>query len=502
MSTNWICTLEQAREADDRAIHDFNIPSLLLMEHAAQGCVERLIKKIPRTSKGLIICGPGNNGADGLAMARILQEKGYNIEVIVPFEEKISGEERIQFDMIQSLLIPYHFLNEALDLNRFDYIVDAIFGTGLSRPITGVWHDMIFSINTCPGPVFSVDIPSGLDGNSGKVFGIAVKANETFVLDCLKWGEISVDGALYCGNLQLIKIGIPQCLHATHPQILAPENLIPPFPIRSSFGHKGSFGKALMIGGSAEMPGAITMASEACFHSGIGLLSVFVPYSIASILQTRSPFIMSIRGPEDNGHFSKEAIDCLERILDQYTVFSIGNGMHKNEITNQLTDVVLQSKKTVVIDADSLIALKDHGSWLDRDAITILTPHMKEMADLCGISLEELKKCPYDIVKTFCLEHPNCVLVLKSSFTIIGHQDQLRVLYVPNNSLSKGGSGDVLCGIITGACGWIKDAFLAAQYGVMVHCLAAPHDEIGFTPLDLIRNLNTVWNALKKGNHI
>lgn len=501
MSTNWICTVEQAREADRQAIHDFKIPSLLLMEHAAQGCVERLTEKISHTSKGLIVCGPGNNGADGLAMARILQEDGYAVEVIVPFEEKINGDERIQFDMIKSLRIPYYFLNEEIDLNRFDYIVDAIFGTGLSRMVTGAWYDMIFSINTCAAPIFSIDIPSGLDGNSGKVLGIAVKANETFALDCLKWGEISACGAVYCGTLQLIRIGIPQRAHEGHDQLLSVENLSPLFPARNSFGHKGTFGKALMVGGSAEMPGAISMASEACFHSGIGLLSVFVPSSIASILQTRSPFIMSVKAPEENGRFSKEAIDSLERILDQYTIFSIGNGMHKNEITNEMVKVLLRSQKTVVMDADSLIALKDHLSWLDRKAATILTPHMKEMADLCGISLDELQQCPYDIVKTFCLDHPNCIVVLKSSFTIIGHQDQLRVLYAPNNSLSKGGSGDVLCGIITGACGWIKDPFSAAQYGVMVHCLAAPNDEIGFTPLDLIGNLNTVWNALKKGNH-
>lgn len=498
-----ICTSEQARLADQKAICDYGIPSLVLMERAALGCVERMQSHIRPNDTGLIVCGPGNNGADGLAIARLLSERGFFVKIVLPDSNQMSSDEKVQLHIVQKLAIeacPLSACSLESLLHSCDYIVDAMFGSGLSRAISGQWYETIAAINASGRPVFSVDIPSGLDGNTGIVQGIAVKATHTFALDCVKWGEISAEGAPYCGRLHRVPIGIPSVLHEKEAKWLSKSSLCQKIPKRSPFQHKGALGRALMIGGSPQMPGAISIASSACFHSGIGLLSVFVPVSIQTILQTRSSLIMTIGAEASKDGFSLAACQQLQPILSRFDVLCIGNGMGKNPSTDALLQTALSSDATVVIDADAIASAGRHPFWLDREAPVILTPHIKEMSDLTGLSMQEIKMHPYKAVSSFCAAHPNCILVLKSCATIIGYRNQLSVLFSPNSALSKGGSGDVLAGILTGLCGWIKDPFLTAQFGVLVHSMAAMKatNPVSFTALDLVQNLDFVFEQFIK----
>lgn len=504
MSTEFfVCTSEQARWADQQAIHSCRIPSLILMEHAALGCAEHIFNHTQPHESGLIMCGPGNNGADGMAIARLLHERQRKVFVVAPLKEQIRKDERIQYEMLDCHPIPVYEMNDPAVNELFSqcgYIVDALFGSGLSRPVDGAWLELIRKINKAQAKVFSVDIPSGLNGTSGTPCPEAVHASYTFALDCIKQGEIFPSGAPYCQTIVPVPIGIPSFLHAGDPVLLDESFIRSLIPKRSAFGYKGMFGKALMIGGSTQMPGAISMASSACFRSGIGLLSVFVPESICSILQTKSNLIMSVPALEEKGRFAAKSAAQLRSIAGRYTVFSIGNGMQKTEVAEELLHVVLTTASPVIVDADALRALGRHLEWLKgRDALTIVTPHIGEMSDLTGIPVSQIEADPFQAVRDFCRAYPRCVVVLKSCFTLISQGEKMFVLHHPNDALSKGGSGDVLAGIVTGLCGWFENGLNAALCAAYIHSLAADTScPVSFSAEELIDNLGTVFERLEK----
>ncbi len=497
----FIASREQARQIDYEAIHSIKIPSLVLMEHAA---IE-LLHSIPDTSyqKIVIVCGPGNNGADGMALARLFALKEQPVSCIHPSMDRFSNEEKIQFEAIQKLDIPC-FLNTDpaafVELEQADMIVDALFGSGLSRPIEGIFATWIEAINSLDAFVLAIDIPSGLNADTGDILGVCVHADLTIAIDSIKWGELLREGKNVCGTLKSVDIGIPSFLHRDCAGLLNLEYVCSIFPKRDPFSYKNKNGKVLMIGGSDEMPGAISMAADACFHSGVGLLSVFVPKSIQMLLETKMSYVMSLGVPEENGRFSQDALSILKEQLDRYDAFSIGNGMHKYAVTEQMVKLLLASNKPVLVDADGLVYVKKEIDLSKRKAETILTPHLKEMADLLDIDVKEIERDRIKIVKRFCKENPSVVLVLKSSITLIGFQDRLFVLDHPTSALAKGGSGDTLAGIILGLYAWCHDAYLAALCGVYAHSLAASLssvDPISFTPNDLVKNLSQAFLTLQ-----
>lgn len=497
-----ICYPSEARAIDQKAINEFQIPSLLLMEHAAQESVKKL-KEINRKFKQiLIVCGPGNNGGDGFAIARLLFMEGRSVLIVHSDPSHFSADEKVQYTICQKLSIPMLEMKTALHNKIFeesDCIIDALFGNGLSRDISGLYQQVVKEINQSPAYVISIDIPSGIDGATGEILGCAIQANLTIALDSIKWGELLGEGLYSCGKLEYVKIGIPAQLYSEMDQLLTKPFIRSIFPKRSNFLNKGKFGKALMIGGSTEMPGAIAMGANACFHSGIGLLSVFVPSSIQSSIQTKMSFVMSIGAPEMNGHFSMDALPALEKIINSYSIISIGNGMHKIEETNALLALCLDSNRPLLVDADGLYFLKNNFRRLENRKNLIITPHLKEMADFLDQPLESVIKDPVNIAKKFSEQFPNVVLVLKSNITLIAHQKKLYCLNCPNSALSKGGSGDVLAGIILGLWGWFHDPLKAALCGVYAHSLAAVSSDlspISFTPDDLINHLSSVFMDL------
>ena len=491
----YIHTQSSARNIDHAAIHTYKIPSLILMEHAAIKSAEIIQQIISKSQSICIVCGPGNNGADGLAIARILQPSYSDIYIVVPETKKMSDEEKIQFQILQNLHIPY-----GLDLpkKKFDFYIDCIFGNGLSRDVTGFYKTLIQTIHSFHSQIISIDIPSGIDSTMGNILGCAIRANYTISLDCYKQGQWINEGQTHCGQLFLVDIGIPTALHQKcmdFTKILTVEDIhIPYRPINA---HKSNFGKGLMIGGSYNMHGAIHMASLSAYKSGIGTLTLMVPECISNILAIKSDFYMLLQCPDRSGIFTSKSIDILKQNIDNYSIISIGNGMKKNNVTMSLVEHVLKSNKKVVLDADAIWAVGKHLDLLKRDAPTILTPHVKEMSDLINISVSTILSNPFEVARDFSKEYPNCVLILKSSQTIIAKQGCLFVLNAQNPGLAKGGSGDILCGIVTAMFAQCKDSLQSALNAVYIHSQSANlnMDSASFMPNDIINNIP---NTLKK----
>ena len=495
MYTAYIHTATTARNIDLAAIQSYKIPSIILMEHAAIESVKIIKTLIQKEDTICILCGPGNNGADGLAIARLLKQDDYNVYCLVPEVKKMTEEEKLQFEIIKTMKIPY-----SMDLETYNYdiYIDCLFGNGLSRDIIGKYAQIINAVNDTHKFIISIDMPSGIEATMGNVCGCAIQANHTISLDCFKQGQWLNDGINHCGTLHLVDIGIPKELHqhCMDSTKVITEELIQ-LPQRPLNAHKGSFGKALMIGGSQNMHGAIHMAASACYHSGIGTLTVMAPDCIGDILAIKDDFYMLLRTPSHDGCFDRKAIEVLKSNIDHYTVVTIGNGMQKNNVSNQLVQQVLKSDKTVILDADSFGVIHKNIDLLKREATTVLTPHIKEMSDLTGIPISVILENPIDVARNFTKEYPHCVLILKSSVTYIAYNKEVYVLNAQNPSLAKGGSGDILCGIMTGMQGQCKDPLQAALSACYVHSQSAilDKDSASVMPDDIINNIG---NAIKK----
>lgn len=505
MSNNYyIHTATTARRIDSCAIETLHIPSLVLMEHAAWECARFIQDHIPKNDSVFVLAGPGNNGGDGLAIARLLQHSNQKVVCYCPKISSMSEDEKKQFEAIKALKIPYtHTVEKAISwMQSSDCIVDALFGNGLTRSIEGNYKKLVEACNASKSLVFSIDIPSGLDATFGHILGTAIKADYTISLDCYKIGQWICDGRDICGKLTCADIGIPSLLHenALDPILLLNEDCIRSiFPKRPTTGHKGTFGKGLMIGGSQCMHGAISMAANACYHSGIGTLTLMIPDCIADCIAYKYDFAMLWRMPSKNGIFDRSSAYFLKKKLQNFSQISIGNGMQKTSSTEALVECVLTSDLPVLVDADAIWAVGKHKEWLQRDACTILTPHIKEMSDLTGEEISTILEDPFHCVQSFCEQYPNCVLVLKSNQTYIGYQHKLFVYDHPNSALAKGGSGDVLCGILFGLLSQCHSPLEAALCAVYVHSLAADSkiDPAFFQPNHIIENLNFIFKKLR-----
>ncbi len=497
-----ICTAAQARLADKTAIHEHKIPSLILMEHAALGCTKIIQKHLQPGDQILILCGPGNNGGDGLAIARLLQRPCF---VYAPKASSMSNDERIQWDMLEkNEQVHFSSFEETLSLiQNPDMVIDTLFGNGLSRNIEGNYKTLIDAVNASNAFVISVDINSGLDATTGKILNTCIISDLTICLDCIKTGQLINDGKKVCSKLECIPIGIPQTIHASLKTaiLLDSEEAKQLLPRRSNDGHKGTFGKALMIGGSYAMHGAITMAARACYQSGIGTLTCFVPNCIHDILAQKMEFAMLKNGDDIDGYFSKDAAQKLSNEIGKYDIVTIGNGMGQQESTKELVQKALQLSTCTLFDADACWAIREHPELLRQEFSIILTPHIKEMTYLCHRSLSEILQDPFGTVQEFCTSYPNCTLVLKSDITLIGHKDQMYVLHQPNSALAKGGSDDILCGIIAGLYGQCRNAFQAAAIGTYIHscCAKQKKDPACFMPEDLIHQIPSVFQSLREG---
>ncbi|MDD7467845.1 MAG: NAD(P)H-hydrate dehydratase [Floccifex porci] len=487
----YLQTGQTARLLDHKTIEEYKIPSLILMEHAAIESIREIKNHICMNQKKICIaCGPGNNGGDGLAIARNLIKENIYPSLLIPKIEKMSKDEKIQWDSLSCFDL--EIVTDINDLKHFDICIDCLFGNGLSRDITGYYQNVIETINQSGSYVISIDIPSGIHATTGKSMNCHIVSDLTIALDCYKEGLFINDGLTASKKCISVDIGIP---HDLHSNFMINETLVKQYlPPRPSHSHKGTYKKALMIGGSQSMHGALYYSAKACYRSGIGTLTCMIPECIYPIFASKISFAMNKVMPCENGYFKEGIVPDLQ----PYSLISIGNGMSLNKSTIQMVQHVLHSDKTVILDADALWACKDHKEWLNRKETTILLPHIKEMTYLCDASISQILSNPFEIVKDFCRNHPNCILVLKSSLSIIGYKDKIYLLNQPNSALAKGGSGDILCGIVTGLCGQTNDYEKAVVCATYIHNQSVPNlDAACCLPDECIDTIPEIFKKLR-----
>ena len=477
-----LATAAQMRETDRKAIEERGIPSIDLMERAAAGVAAAALESLPEKPakcRAVVFCGSGNNGGDGIAAARMLFLKDVKIRVfLVGSYEKLTPdalEETRRLSECGVELEPFNAENSEQQkwvLNA-DVIIDAIFGFGLSREIAAdsVYAAAIRLINRSPAYVVAADIASGIETDTGRVLGCAAKADKTITFTANKVGQAVGDGYLYSGEVVVHDIGIPKDIVEEIPgmvQTVESDFVWEAIPGRRADGHKGTFGKLLIVGGAVGYTGAPYLTASAAVHSGCGLVYLGVPGYIWGIEAIKCVSAMPFPLPAEDGKLTPSARSIILKKLSGCDVLALGPGLGQSQGVTELVCHLMETEKPVVLDADGINALEGHMDVLDarRGRVTVLTPHDGEFARIGGdLSTGDR----VGAARAFAMEH-GCVLVLKGHRTVIATPfGTVLVNTTGNNGLAKGGSGDVLTGLIASLLAQGATAVQAAAAGVWLH---------------------------------
>ena len=502
---------EQMKAADTYTIQEIGVPSVVLMERAALKIVETMEQEQINTECTLIVCGSGNNGGDGFAVARLLLEKGKHVEVLFAGKESSLSEEcRLQKEIVENLGIPV--LKEFPE-KRYTALLDAVFGVGLSREITGHYQEVIEWMNQQEVQKVAVDIPSGICSSTGRVLGIAFQAQLTVSMACEKLGCAFAPGKNYAGKIVPVPIGISPEYFTDDPELsftYEKEELARILPKRSADSHKGTYGRVLMITGSKGMSGAAYLSAHAAYTVGAGLVQIYTAEENRTVLQSQLPeAVISCYNGYDEAQ--------LQELLDWADVICIGCGLGKSETAEKiLSYTLIHAKCPCVIDADGLNLLsgKKESTIIFRAMRypAILTPHMKEMARLSERPVSDISEHRMEVLKEYTAKNP-VICVLKDSRTVVAQNGyQKFVNLAGNHAMAKGGSGDVLAGVITGllaqeqATGRTErrmNLFKTATAGVFLHACggdAARDAKGGYSVLarDLIDGIQTAMKEAER----
>ncbi|WP_456456802.1 NAD(P)H-hydrate dehydratase [Thermovibrio sp.] len=508
----------EMQEVDRHAIEVLGIPGAVLMENAARGVCEVIYREVDGTS-ALVVCGKGNNGGDGLAVARNLYNLGYDVEVVLTSPiEKLKGDARLNAQVLSLLPVPIHVVDSEEKLfelftlgKEADFVVDALFGTGLSKPLSGFYAEVVEVINGFNKPIVSVDIPSGLSSDSGSLIGPHVKADYTVTFAYPKVAHLFPPACYSVGELFIVDISIPEDvanLRAPDRFILTADEVAFTYPFREIMSHKYTFGHVAVIGGSVGKTGAPIMAAEGALRAGAGLVSVIVPESLNSIFEVKLTEVMSIPVKDNGkGYFG---IDSLSQVLSviergKFSAVVIGPGIGSSEESYEFVrEFVKECTLPMVIDADGINALASCPELLKlKEQEVVLTPHIGEFSRIASLSKEEILSLLPDVGLDFAKSF-NCTLVLKSGRTVISTpKGKTFVNVIGNPGMATAGTGDVLAGIIGALLGMGIDGEDASKLGVFLHSLSgdlAVKDltEEGLVATDLIRYLPKAISRLKE----
>lgn len=507
---NNLVTDEEMRMLDRNTSEHFKVPELVLMEQAAAAFVEEFLKyQSNREKPVLVVCGTGNNGADGIAIARLLNQKQIPAKIWIPFPDK---KKTPSFQVQEQIYRTYRYpVAESFAETDAGYVIDALFGIGLTRTITGAFADCIGQINQSGIPVVSVDMPSGISAGNGAVMGCAVRADRTITFSFGKVGLFLWPGSEYAGEISVVPMGITEAswLDQTPSLYCMEESDLLYLPKRSSHSNKGSYGRILIIAGSHNMAGAAYLSAKAAYRMGAGLVKILTAESNREIIQTLLPeAVLSTYDAGADQSRIKKATEIMKapEIREELAwadAVCIGPGLGTSKFSKKMVKQVLSEagKKQIplVIDADALnlIAANEELSALFTKQM-IITPHLGEMSRLTGKTVAEIQN---DLIKTavcYGNEHQvNCVL--KDARSIVHIPDGKTYLNRSgNHGMATAGSGDVLSGIITALLGQGLSPALAAPLGVYVHGLAGNQalQKTGFRGMmaeDIINGLNSLW---------
>lgn len=460
----------QMKAADQYTIQKLEVPSLELMEHAAQACVQVLEDEKVDLSHVCVVCGSGNNGGDGFAIARILQNNRYSVETFcVGNPEHYTEETQEQMHRLQECggKITYGMPQE----DSYSVIIDAVFGVGLSRKVEGRYRQVIEQMNRMRGTKFAVDIPSGLSATTGCILGCAFKADYTVTFQLKKIGLELSQGRTMAGRVIVPDIGISTdsiCEDREIVRTAGKDIYRKMLPDRPEDSNKGMYGRLLVIAGSKGMAGAAYLNAHAAYMTGAGLVRIYTSSDNREILQTLLPEAIITTYEE----YNKEELLSLLTWADSVC---IGSGLGMSRLSEKILKTVIEYVKVpCLIDADGLNLLAENKNYLNQMAERrfVITPHMKEMSRLTGTPVEELKADRIQILKDFISRY-RITCVLKDSRTLIASEEKgIRMNLTGNSAMAKAGSGDVLAGVISGWMVQGKEAEDAAELGTYIHGLS------------------------------
>ncbi|MCI9490338.1 MAG: NAD(P)H-hydrate dehydratase [Dorea sp.] len=437
----------QMKAADQYTIRTLSVPSLTLMERAAQACVDRIKKREAIPSAVCVVCGSGNNGGDGFAIARMLAEEGFSVTAVMAGNpEHLTKEAAFQKKKYEQA---GGRLCDGFSEEEYSIIVDALFGVGLAREISGSYYDLIGKMNACPAWKLAVDIPSGVSADTGAILGTAFRADETVTFQSEKLGLVLYPGKEYAGNVTVADIGISLRMFEEDGKtacMLSPEDYRRMLPVRMPDSNKGTYGRLLMISGSRGMSGAAYLNALGAYRAGAGLVRLYTTEDNREILQGQIPeAVVTTYDLYDERE--------LLRLLNQADVICIGSGIGRSEKSRKIVRTTLENAEVpCVIDADALNLISENPRYMRafENRKMVLTPHMKEFSYMTGIPVGELRKDRAGVLRAFT-EETGVTCILKDARTLVLSGGG-RMYINPSGcaAMAKAGAGDVLAGIVAG----------------------------------------------------
>lgn len=498
------------RKADEISIKDYSIPGIVLMENAASGVINEIDREIkcgslPQTGIATIVCGTGNNGGDGFAVARHLKSKGWLPEVFICGDDKkISGDALTNLEIIKKLEVPIFLLEEegTDDLNdmlsKSHIVIDAILGTGFKGKLKPYIELIVDIINNQSTYTISIDSPTGLNSDTGFAESSCITADKTVTLGLPKIGLVINDGPSYCGELVVEGLSIPEKVYDIIgiSRCLTDKSFVGDFiKSRNHNSHKGTYGRVFVVAGSKGMAGAGLLSSNAALRTGAGIVELAVPMCLFNMVSGKVPELITKELREDiNGCICSESSESIIKGAMNASVLLMGPGLGLSEgVGDAVFDAIRTYENPIIIDADGLNNLSRNPSiLLERVGETIVTPHPGEMARLMGVSTKEVQQDRLDLAERFALEY-KVIVVLKGFRTIIATPwGKTWINPTGNPGMATAGSGDVLSGIIAGFIAQGLKAFEAAVCGTFIHGVSGDKaaenlGQWGMTAADIIR---------------
>jgi hydroxyethylthiazole kinase-like uncharacterized protein yjeF len=514
-----ILNAAQMREADRYTIEDIGIPSLVLMENAGRQVVAAIETAYEDRLDGrvAVLCGRGNNGGDGFVVARTLLQRGIDTAVfVIGALADVRGDARTNLDILGRLGVTVVEVNDEQqwelhfsEISKCSLIVDAIFGTGLKAPVSGMMETVIADVNASDIPIVSIDLPSGLSADTPHLIGDCIDASLTVTLGAPKLPLVLPPGEAYAGDVVIADIGIPvevfEGLDGSHVDLLTPEQLRGLVAPRAADSHKGDFGRVTLVAGSMGKTGAAHLAAMGTLRSGAGLVTVATPKSCLSIVASMEPAFMTVPLPDDES--GRVIADGVEHVLGiDHDVIACGPGLGRSPNVAEFVRLLLdRATVPLVLDADAVTMLADDPGRLtgseERDVI--ITPHPGEMARLVGSTINDVQANRIEVASTFATTH-RVHVVLKGHRTVIATPEG-KVFINPtgNPGMATGGTGDVLTGMIAAWLAQLLDAEAACRLAVFLHGAAgdlaeAREGQVSMIATDLLDYLGDALNALIK----
>jgi hydroxyethylthiazole kinase-like uncharacterized protein yjeF len=514
-----LVTNAEMKKIDAWSIKSLGIPGCVLMENAGQGCVNVLEEYFDLEDlKVLIVCGKGNNGGDGFVVARLLNNRGSRVKVILIGKGRsLTGDARLNYQLAKKADCDIHETSDMKQIKRilhgFDpgVIVDALFGTGFQGSPKGIYKKLIDAMNDSNAFILSVDIPSGIQGDNGQFQDTCIVADATATMCLPKRGNYLYPGRELCGDLYIVDIGVPyHKIKDGYPQVLDFDMIHALIPLRPVDGHKGTFGNVLIVAGARGFSGAAAMAATSTLKTGAGLVRLAAPKGLMNALEAKLLEVVKVPLAQTSEEtISPDARKTVLQHLDTADAAVIGPGITTNDATAVfLHELLSDIRCPVVIDADALNICAQYKKWhTELNAPFIMTPHPGELSRLTGLSPEKINLLRIDLAPELAKKFGG-VLVLKGAPTVIASpQGEVFVNPTGNSGLASAGSGDVLVGMIAGFLGQGCGVLSASLIAVFLHGLCADlsledSNEYSLTASDLIKKIPDALNYVIKKEYM